>query len=31
MIVDPNGRISRPRQLYNGPAQRDYVPVKKRK
>ncbi len=31
MITDPNGRISRPRQLYKGPAQRDYVPVKKRK
>ncbi len=31
MITDPNGRISRPRQLYTGSAQRDYVPVKKRK
>ncbi len=31
MITDPNGRISRPRQLYKGPAQRDYVPLKKRK
>jgi citrate synthase len=30
MITDPNGRISRPRQLYNGPAQRDYVPVPQR-
>ena len=30
MITDPNGRISRPRQLYTGPAQRDYVPVEKR-
>ena len=25
MITDPNGRISRPRQLYTGPAQRDYI------
>jgi len=25
MIVDPNGRISRPRQLYTGSKQRDYV------
>jgi citrate synthase len=27
MITDPNGRISRPRQLYNGPQERDYVAV----
>jgi citrate synthase len=27
MITDPNGRISRPRQLYTGPVQRDYIPV----
>ena len=27
MIRDPNGRISRPRQLYTGPKQRDYVDV----
>jgi citrate synthase len=25
MITDPKGRISRPRQLYKGPRQRDYV------
>jgi citrate synthase len=31
MITDPKGRISRPRQLYKGAAQRDYVPLKKRK
>ena len=31
MITDPNGRISRPRQLYSGPQQRDYVALKKRK
>ncbi len=30
MITDPNGRISRPRQLYKGPQQRDYVAVEKR-
>ncbi len=27
MISDPTGRISRPRQLYTGPAERDYVPI----
>jgi citrate synthase len=30
MISDPAGKISRPRQLYKGPAQRDYVPIEKR-
>ena len=30
MITDPNGRISRPRQLYSGPTQRDYQPLAKR-
>jgi citrate synthase len=30
MITDPDGRIGRPRQLYTGPTQRDYVDVKKR-
>ena len=30
MITDPNAKISRPRQLYTGPAQRDYVPIAKR-
>jgi citrate synthase len=30
MIADPELKIARPRQLYTGPAQRDYVPVKKR-
>ena len=30
MISDPSGRISRPRQLYTGPAQRDYTPVDQR-
>jgi citrate synthase len=31
MITDPNGRISRPRQLYKGPKDRDYIAVEKRK
>lgn len=30
MITDPNGKISRPRQLYTGPVQRDYVPLAQR-
>jgi len=30
MITDPNGRISRPRQLYTGPAIREYTPLEKR-
>jgi len=30
MITDPQGRISRPRQLYTGPTQREYVAVDKR-
>jgi citrate synthase len=30
MIVDPDGRIGRPRQLYTGPPLRDYVDVSKR-
>jgi len=30
MITDPNGKISRPRQLYTGPATRDYLSVDKR-
>ena len=31
MIADPNTRIGRPRQLYTGPEQRDYVAIEKRK
>ena len=31
MITDPTGKISRPRQLYTGPTQRDYVPIEERK
>ena len=27
MITDPDQKIGRPRQLYNGPTHRDYVPV----
>src|SRR3954471_5782508 len=30
MIEDPHRRISRPRQLYTGETQRDYVPMEKR-
>lgn len=30
MITDPNGRISRPRQLYKGATLRDYVELNKR-
>ena len=30
MIVDPDGRIGRPRQLYLGPTARDYVGIDKR-
>jgi citrate synthase len=30
MIADPTMKIARPRQLYTGPVQRDYVPVTKR-
>jgi len=30
MITDPEQKIARPRQVYTGPAQRDYVPLKKR-
>jgi len=30
MIEDPSQRIGRPRQLYTGPTQRDYVPAERR-
>jgi citrate synthase len=30
MISDPEQKIGRPRQLYTGPVQRDYVPVDRR-
>ncbi len=31
MIEDPNQKIGRPRQIYTGPPQRDYMPLHKRK
>ncbi|MBT8111294.1 MAG: citrate synthase [Gammaproteobacteria bacterium] len=30
MIADPAAKIARPRQLYTGPAQRNYTPIEKR-
>jgi citrate synthase len=30
MVSDPHMRIGRPRQLYTGPVQRDYIPIDKR-
>ncbi|MBU7575271.1 MAG: citrate (Si)-synthase [Hydrogenophaga sp.] len=30
MMEDPSQKIGRPRQLYTGPTQRDYVPVERR-
>ena len=30
MISDPHQKIGRPRQLYTGPVERDYVPIDKR-
>jgi citrate synthase len=30
MIADPDQKIGRPRQLYTGAAQREYVPVDRR-
>jgi citrate synthase len=30
MITDPEQKIARPRQIYTGPAKRDYVPLEKR-
>jgi citrate synthase len=30
MISDPHQKIGRPRQLYTGPAERDYVPLSQR-
>ncbi len=30
MIEDPNQKIGRPRQIYTGPSQRDYLPLNKR-
>ncbi|MFP4351211.1 MAG: citrate synthase [Puniceicoccaceae bacterium] len=30
LASDPKSRIHRPRQIYNGPAKRDYVPIEER-
>jgi citrate synthase len=30
MITDPSQKIGRPRQIYTGPTQRDFVPVDRR-
>jgi citrate synthase len=30
MMADPNNRIGRPRQIYHGPTQRDYLPLSQR-
>jgi citrate synthase len=30
MMIDPESRIGRPRQLYTGPAERPYVPIDRR-
>jgi citrate synthase len=30
MLLDPEQKIARPRQVYIGPARRDYVPLSKR-
>jgi citrate synthase len=30
MIADPQQRIGRPRQIYDGPPQRNYVPISQR-
>jgi citrate synthase len=30
MLLDPEQKIARPRQIYTGPAQRDYVAREKR-
>ena len=31
MIEDPHQKIGRPRQLYTGATERDYVPISRRK
>jgi citrate synthase len=30
IMEDPNGRICRPRQVYNGPTERSYIPIEMR-
>jgi citrate synthase len=31
MLLDPDQKIARPRQIYIGPATREYVPREKRR
>jgi citrate synthase len=31
MLTDPEQKIARPRQIYDGPGKRDYVPREKRR
>ena len=31
MLLDPDQKIARPKQIYIGPPKRDYVPLEKRK
>jgi citrate synthase len=31
LISDPDQKIGRPRQLFTGPTQREFVPIDKRK
>ena len=31
MLLDKEQRIARPRQVYVGPGERDYVPIKQRR
>jgi len=30
MLLDKEQKIARPRQIYTGPAQRDYLPIEQR-
>jgi citrate synthase len=30
MLLDPEQKIARPRQIYKGPDQRSYVPIEQR-
>jgi citrate synthase len=30
MLLDPDQKIARPRQLYQGASRRDYIPIPKR-
>jgi citrate synthase len=30
MLADPNTKIGRPRQVYTGPVERDFVPMDER-